>query len=108
MDDDDRVVEYNFGPSFLDLRTIGMQVGFSIGSQPVKGMRLIEKHYLKDECIKTYDFNFGFCIPGSHNTWEAIYDLPELTEERQMEVISSPGESKSDSYFFVGNDLAIH
>ena len=102
-DDEDRVIDYNFGPSFLELKTIGMQVGFSVGDQPVKNLRLIEKHFFKDELIKTYDFSFGFIIPNTRNTWETIYDLPELTEEKQLEIISSPGESRSDSYFFVGD-----
>lgn len=108
LSDDEKMVEYNFGPTFLDLRTIGMQVGFSVGDKPVKNLRLVEKHFFKGECVKTYDFKFGFCIPGSHNVWEAIYDLPELTEDRKLEMISSPGESVSDSYFFVEDKLIIH
>ena len=30
--------------------------------------------------IRSYDFKFGFVIPGSTNSWEFIYDLPELTD----------------------------
>ena len=38
-----------------------------------------ECHYLKDELIRSYDFNFGFCIPGSTNSWEAIYSVGGYT-----------------------------
>jgi hypothetical protein len=39
---------------------------------------MIERHYFGNELIKSFDFNFGFCIPGSTNTWEAVYALPPL------------------------------
>lgn len=79
-----------------------------MGDKPVKNLRLVEKHYFKGECIKTYDFKFGFCIPNTHNTWEAIYDLPTLTEDEKLDIISSPNDSVSDSFFFVGDELILH
>ena len=33
------------------------------------------------QLIKSYDFNFGFCIPNSQNSWEAIYDVPPLPDD---------------------------
>ena len=81
QDDEDRVVEYNFGPMFLDLKAIGMQVGIEIGEKPVKSIRMIEKHYFKDTCIHTYDFKTGFCMPHTVNSWECIYVLPDIDEE---------------------------
>jgi hypothetical protein len=41
---------------------------------------MIERHYFKDRVLKTFDFDFGFCIPNSTNTCEQIYELPQLTE----------------------------
>ena len=38
QDDEDRVVEYNFGPMFLEMKAIGMQVGIEIGEKPVKAI----------------------------------------------------------------------
>ena len=32
------------------------------------------------QLIKSFDFSFGFCIPNSTNSWEAIYDVPPLDE----------------------------
>ena len=108
MDDEERVVEYNFGPTFLELKSIGMQVGISIGEKPVKSIWMIEKHFFKGNCVKTYDFKTGFCIPHTINTWETIYLLPELDEETKMDMIESTGESSSDSYFFIEEKLFMH
>ena len=43
--EEDRIIRYDLGPDFLDLRTIGMQVQFTVGDKPVKDFRLIEKHF---------------------------------------------------------------
>ena len=33
------------------------------------------------QLVKSFDFTFGFCIPGSTNTWDSVYDLPPLSDE---------------------------
>jgi hypothetical protein len=63
---------------------------------------MIERHYFRDQVcpgglcacvstsyqrslrlqlVKSFDFTFGFCIPGSTNTWDSVYSLPPLSEE---------------------------
>lgn len=42
---------------------------------------MIEKHYFKNQLIKTFEFNFPFCIPGTVNNWESIYEMPEITKD---------------------------
>ena len=69
---------------------------------------MIERHYFKGRVIKSYEFKFGFCIPNSKNSLEMIYDLPELSEEDKEDMINSPWETKSDTFFFVNNELVIH
>ena len=76
MDPSVRLVRYHFGPGFLQLNTIALQVEFSIGDQPVPNLLMIERHYFGGKCIKSYDFKFGFCMPNTTNTLEMIYDLP--------------------------------
>ena len=39
---------------------------------------MIERHYYKDKLVRSYDFSFCFCMPNSQNSWEAVYDLPEV------------------------------
>jgi hypothetical protein len=33
------------------------------------------------QLVKSFDFTFGFCIPGSTNTWDSVYSMPPLSEE---------------------------
>ena len=108
MDPSERLVKYHFGPDFLRLKTIGLQVQFKIGDKPVPSLLMVERHYFKGKMIKSYEFSFGFCIPGSTNTLEMIYDLPELTQEERADMITSPWATKSDTFFFVGEQLVIH
>jgi len=69
---------------------------------------MIEKHYFKGKVIREFDFKFGFIIPNSTNSWELIYDFPDLSEEEKEQIRQSPWEVKSDSYFFANGKLMIH
>ena len=75
-----RVIKYHLGPDFLRLRLVGLTLEFTNGPQPIKNMEMIERHYFRGRVIRSYDFKFGFVIPGSTNSWEFIYDLPELSD----------------------------
>ena len=103
-----RTVRYTFPTSFLGRKTIRTALVFSVGPDPVPNFRMIERHYFKDELVRSHDFNFGFCIPMSVNSWEAIYDMPELTKEREEEILASPFEMRSDSFYYVGDTLVMH
>ena len=37
--------------------------------------------------VRSYDFKFGFCIPGSTNTWDAVYSVPPLDEGLIREMV---------------------
>lgn len=73
---------------------------FSVGNVALNGFRMIERHYFRDkvsflthinfvnfnscvflQLVKSFDFTFGFCIPGSTNTWDSVYSLPPLSDE---------------------------
>lgn len=103
-----RTIQYDFPADFLKFCTVGTKLVFSVGGKPVPNFRMIERHYFRDQLIKSFDFNFGFCIPNSTNTWEAIYDMPKLSEEEQEDIMKHPFETKSDSFYFVNNDLIMH
>ena len=42
----------------------------------------------QNRLMRIYDFTFGFCIPCSTNTWEAIYDVPEYSPRQIREFVS--------------------
>jgi hypothetical protein len=71
-----RTVRYTFPEKFLRFETVRTALVFGVGETPVPDFRMIERHYFRDELVRSYDFNFGFCIPNSVNSWEAIYEVP--------------------------------
>ncbi|KAH8259987.1 hypothetical protein KR038_007465 [Drosophila bunnanda] len=103
-----RYVRYQFTPAFLNLKTVGATVEFTVGSQPVNNFRMIERHFFRDRLLKTFDFEFGYCFPYSKNTCEHIYEFPNLPPDLVAEMISSPFETRSDSFYFVENRLVMH
>ena len=42
-------------------------------------LRMVERHFFRNKLLKSFDFDFGFCIPKSTNTVEHIYEFPALT-----------------------------
>jgi len=58
-----------------------LRVEFTVGSTSVENFRMIERHFFRDKLLKTFDFEFGFCIPHSRNTCEHIYEFPPLSKE---------------------------
>lgn len=42
---------------------------------------MIERHFFRDRLLKTFDFEFGYCIPYSKNTCEHIYEFPNLPQD---------------------------
>lgn len=103
-----RFVQYQFGPNFFKLSTIGTTLEFRVGPQPVKKFLMIEKHYFKGMLIKSYEFEVPFCMPNSQNSLEAVYELPQFGPELEEEMIKSPFETVSDSFYFVEGKLVMH
>uniref|UniRef100_A0A0K0G0C3 Protein unc-119 homolog (inferred by orthology to a D. melanogaster protein) n=1 Tax=Strongyloides venezuelensis TaxID=75913 RepID=A0A0K0G0C3_STRVS len=103
-----RFVRYQFSPNFLVLKRVGATIEFTVGDKPVKNFRMIERHYFKDKLLKSFDFDFGFCIPNSKNTCEHIYHFPKLSDQMIEEMIANPYETRSDSFYFVDNQLIMH
>ncbi|XP_053309621.1 protein unc-119 homolog B [Spea bombifrons] len=103
-----RFVRYQFTPAFLRLRKVGATVEFTVGDKPVKSFRMIERHFFRDRVLKSFDFDFGFCIPNSRNTCEHMYEFPQLSEELVRLMIENPYETRSDSFYFVDNKLIMH
>ncbi|KAJ8275511.1 hypothetical protein COCON_G00072630 [Conger conger] len=103
-----RFVRYQFTPAFLRLRQVGATVEFVVGDLPINNFRMIERHYFREQLLKSFDFEFGFCIPSSKNTCEHIYEFPPLSEDTMREMILHPYETQSDSFYFVDNKLVMH
>lgn len=103
-----RFVRYQFTPMFLKLKTIGAMVEFTIGNHEVKNFRMVERHYFRERLLKSFDFDFGFLIPGSKNTMEHIYEFQELSKADIKLMVENPYETRSDSFYFVDGKLVMH
>lgn len=103
-----RKIKYSFSEDVLKLPAIQTSLVFSVGNKEVKSFRMIERHYFRDRLVKSFDFPFGFCIPSSTNSWDAMYNLPPMTDELINDMIENPYETKSDSFYFVDNKLIMH
>ncbi|XP_039962163.1 protein unc-119 homolog [Bactrocera neohumeralis] len=103
-----RYVRYQFTPAFLGLKNVGATVEFTVGGKPVNNFRMIERHFFRDRLLKTFDFEFGYCIPYSKNSCEHIYEFPNLPSELVSEMIACPFQTRSDSFYFVENRLIMH
>ena len=91
------------------MRTLALKLEFCVlGDEPLKDLTFIERYYFRDRLLSNFEFKFPFCMPKSKNEVEFVYELPKLTEEEKREIISSPWEAKSDSFYFVNNQLIIH
>ncbi|CAM9396614.1 unnamed protein product [Scytosiphon promiscuus] len=101
-----RLIKYEFSEDVLRLPSIQTSLVFSVGEEEVPNFRMVERHYFRDQLVKSYDFGFGFCIPASTNTWDAVYQVPPLDEDLNM--IANPFETKSDSFYFVDDELVMH
>jgi len=109
VDLDLRTVKYSFGPEFLDRRNIALKLEFRVlGTDPIEDLVVIERHYFKGRLLRSFEFKFGFCIPGSKNETEFFYELPKLDEEEKKEMIERPFETESDSFFFANGKLIVH
>jgi len=105
-----RFVRYHLHREFLNLKTLGAQITFTVGGEKVaKKFRMIERHYFKEKLMKSFDFNFGAAlIPNSENSIEHIYEMPKISDKIKKQMIESPWETKSDSFYFVENRLIMH
>ncbi|XP_076140972.1 protein unc-119 homolog B-like [Alosa pseudoharengus] len=103
-----RFVRYQFTTAFLKLKTVGATVEFTVGPRPLNSFRMIERHYFKEHLLKSFDFDFGFCIPKSRNTCEHIYEFPQLSDSMIRQMVDHPYETRSDSFYFVDNRLVMH
>lgn len=105
----DHILEYNFPNRILKAKTIGTDLTFVVGDKPVKNLEFIERHYIGDELMKSFEFTFPFFMPKSENNIEFIYPLPTLKDE----IVNSlnqgePIKAASDTFIFVDGKLIIH
>lgn len=52
-------------------------------------LRMIERHYMGDTLLESYDFTYGSALlPSTHNVWEFTYNMPKLSPEQGLSCFS--------------------
>ena len=103
-----RMINYTFSKTFLNAKAISSLLLFKIGDLPVTNLTIVDHFFYKDKIIKSFEFKFPFCAPNATNEWQYIYDFPKLEEDLKASMGSEPGSTRSETFFFVGNDLILH
>ena len=65
------VKEAHLPARMLSFREVGREIVFST-EQPLKGFRIEQKVFVHGQPVEQWNFDFGFVIPGSENSWETI------------------------------------
>ncbi|KAI8999772.1 GMP-PDE, delta subunit-domain-containing protein [Gaertneriomyces semiglobifer] len=109
--DEMRTIQYTLPASLLTTPFISTHLLFTTCPSPIN-LRMIERHYFSSRLVKSFEFEFGFCIPSSTNSWEGVYEVPKLTDKELKEVkeLGKKGEVGvwSDSFFFVEDKMVAH
>jgi len=108
VDDSYRTLHYQFSKNYLKSKHIGTTVEFATCAEAIPNFRMIERHYFKNKLIKSFDFSFGFCIPNSRNSWENVYEVPKISSSLYKEMLESPEQTCSDSFYFIDDKLFMH
>ena len=103
-----KTIQYQFPKSLLDAKVIDTKIVFAVGPKPLNNFRMIERHYFRNTLLRSYDFSFGFCIPNTVNSLDASYEVPAIDDGTKKLMIENPGETVSDSFYFIDDKLVLH
>lgn len=105
----DHELRYDFPYKILKAKTIGSSLTLVVGEQLVKNLELIERHYIDNKLVASYDHKFPVFLPNSENNIEFIYDVPKVSEDTNEKMKKEePIYAKSDTFIFVEGKLIIH
>jgi retinal rod rhodopsin-sensitive cGMP 3',5'-cyclic phosphodiesterase subunit delta len=58
----------------MKCKSVSREMNFS-SKEVIQDFRLEQRIYLGDMCIEEWDFEFGFVIPGSTNSWQTTIEV---------------------------------
>jgi len=56
---------------YLKCRVVSSRIQFQVGGEALAALRMIERHFLQGQLLRTFDTVLGFGIPDTLNTHEA-------------------------------------
>jgi retinal rod rhodopsin-sensitive cGMP 3',5'-cyclic phosphodiesterase subunit delta len=84
----------------LKCKIVAREINFS-SVQKMNKFRIEQRVYLHGSCIEEFDYNFGFVIPGSANTWQQTIVAADAADMIPPEVLS--GNVIFESSFYDDN-----
>ncbi|KAJ4461707.1 putative GMP-PDE; delta subunit family protein [Paratrimastix pyriformis] len=97
-----RTTEMHLPRKLLQCSSVAREFTFS-SHNVLENLRLQQTVYLHDQPIEEWNFEFGFVIPGSTNTWESVVLAAAPEEMIPAEIIS--GNMVIDTAFYDGSAL---
>ena len=74
-------VKYVFNPLFRE-------INFS-SIEPMEKFRIEQKVLFKGRCLEEWNFDFGFVIPNSTNTWQSLIEAAPESQVHNTLCLSS-------------------
>uniref|UniRef100_A0A8D8YFE7 Retinal rod rhodopsin-sensitive cGMP 3',5'-cyclic phosphodiesterase subunit delta n=1 Tax=Cacopsylla melanoneura TaxID=428564 RepID=A0A8D8YFE7_9HEMI len=87
----------------LNCRAVSREINFS-SVQPIQMLKLRQKVLFKNHLLEEWNFDFGFVIPASVNTWQSIIESAPESQMMPAKVLN--GNVVIETYFY-DDDLLI-
>ena len=102
-------LQYHFPQEILMAKTIGTTLTLVVGDNHVKNLDFVERHYIYENLVGNYTFNFPFFMPNSENNIEFIYNVPMLPQKAKEDMLNGRDiPARSDTFIFVNGKMVIH
>jgi len=87
----------------LKCRAVSREINFS-SIEPMEKFRIEQKVLFKGRCLEEWNFDFGFVIPNSTNTWQSLIEAAPESQMMPAKVLT--GNVVIETIFYDG-DLMV-
>jgi retinal rod rhodopsin-sensitive cGMP 3',5'-cyclic phosphodiesterase subunit delta len=99
----ERVLEAHIPARVLSCRAVFRELSFS-SVELMHKFRMRQRVLLRGTCIEAWDFDVGFVIPGSTNTWEQVIEAAPPEQMLPAAVLSGNVEIETS---FIDGELIV-
>jgi len=85
----------------LKCRAVSREINFS-SIEPIGRFRLEQKVLFRGRCLEEWNFEFGFVIPNSTNTWQSLIEAAPESQMMPARVLN--GKVVIETKFFDGDN----
>jgi len=102
LSDPDNEHEARVPKKILKCRAVSRELNFS-SIEPMEKFRLEQRVLFKGRCLEEWNFEFGFVIPESTNTWQSLIEAAPESQMMPAKVLN--GNVVIETQFFNGEAL---